>query len=257
MIQSCFSGGWNNNPTVQQFQAAFRRLITRCGAAEAGSTGNVIAQDSTELFQASTSVYLPPTVNFEDEEEASADIILDPMVLPAHLLTLQTTPLLGNILVYISGWVVKKTLKKLKCDRCRQALVTEKQGQKYGRYFAFLRLKNNGGLILPSDGVISIVLSAEHHLRTAMRAQNSKRLKLLELQKNVLSDVGQYDLLNLGDHIGNSAVGIDNHHFSIIRIIAEVFYELRQHHIAKIHNLHMHRKNIRQNNNKIVLFLGQ
>jgi len=52
-------GGWNNNPTAVQFMASFRRLISRCGAESAvEKTGNVQAQDATEMVQAST--YIPP-----------------------------------------------------------------------------------------------------------------------------------------------------------------------------------------------------
>ncbi|KAL1006460.1 hypothetical protein UPYG_G00072680 [Umbra pygmaea] len=42
------AGGWNNIPTVGQFRAAFRHLISRCGV-KTGETGNVIGQDSTDF----------------------------------------------------------------------------------------------------------------------------------------------------------------------------------------------------------------
>ena len=55
---TCFSGGWNNNPTALHFKAAYHRLICHIGAS--GATGNVRSQDDTELVNSATPTYVSP-----------------------------------------------------------------------------------------------------------------------------------------------------------------------------------------------------
>jgi hypothetical protein len=68
-----FAGGWNNNPTIQQFKGAFRKLIARAGAIH-GCTENAVAHESTELVRAALSSYVPPNNIRGDGEEDARDI---------------------------------------------------------------------------------------------------------------------------------------------------------------------------------------
>lgn len=230
--------------------SAFRRLISHCGAASSGGkTGNVSSQDVTEMVQASTSLYVPPdcgaqpsTTDMFEEFLFNVDFSVAQPRLGA---------MLGNVLVYICGWVVRKLMKKLTCNPCRLALVSRAPSKKYCDYFALLHLKDNGGLISPSDGIISIVLLVEHYLRSSQKAT------LLKIQTQVLHDIGAKDIFELGDHIAHTNVGISNHNFSLVRLCVEVFYDLRKHHMVKLHNSQLHKQNMRHRNNKSVLFKGQ
>ena len=124
-------GGWNNNPTVVHFKAAFRKLITRCGvAADRGSTGNVTAQTNMEMVQLST--YVPPAIS------DSPDVCHDSLVTSTQLLKSYNS-VVGNILVYISGWVVRKLLQKVTCEQCRLSCVSTHGSIKYTEYCVFTR----------------------------------------------------------------------------------------------------------------------
>lgn len=175
-------------------------------------------------------------------------------------MTPQQSTLLNNILVYVSGWVVKKALMKTGCNTCRNVIVTTSAGPKHQEAFVFLKLKNNGGLIFPSDGVLRVVKAAERHLRQLCNSNvttANSRMKLLHVQSRVMAELAHLDVFDMGDHILNTAEGIDNHHFSLIKKIVEIFYNIRQHHMIKLHNLNLHKKNIRQKSTKTIIFLGQ
>lgn len=257
-----FTGGWNNNPTVIQFRAAFRRLISRCGALTAGSTGNAVALDDTELIQAATSTYVPPTVCREHDQavdmfELGLGEFDDP--LPLHVCH-RMEPILENILVYIGGWVVRKALMKLTCSDCRTSLVHagDLSTMKYGKSYFFLQLKSNGGLLSPSEGVMDILVSAEHHMRQLSDIHTaSKIVSCLHIQTSVMSDLGHVDIFKLGAHIAETQHGIENHHLTLLKLIVQVFYNVRQHHIMKLHNLKLRSKSVRQKCTKTVIFLGQ
>lgn len=193
------------------------------------------------------STYLPPNAF---EEDASASPFEDSPISSEHCYSLNINPLLGNISVYISSWVVRKVLRKLSCSSCRISLASTMLSSKYESYCMLLRLKNKGGLMLPSDGTISVVLAAESFMRSVSSPLDTVQLK-------VLQEIGLKDIFGLGQHILDTAVGIDNHHTSLVRLVVEAFYDLRQHHRAKLHNMQLHEQCIRHRNTKAVLFRGQ
>lgn len=212
------------------FKAAFRRLISQCGGeSTSGVTGNVSSQDDTELIQASLTTYVPPTVACQRTSN-SLDVLSDRTLLPEDIaqLACHHGDLLGNIVVYISGWVVKKLLDKVKCDVCRCALVAPKLGR-FDSKFAFLQLKNNKCLCYPSDGVVTVTMRVEQCLRMA-----GSKMTLLKVQVIVLSHEGSRDLFYLGDHITETASGLENHFFCLVRLAVQIYHDVRLHHIAKV-----------------------
>ena len=70
-----------------QFQAIFRRLITRCGVSP-GTSGNVRSLDGTFALQA-TSTYLPPT--FTRSHQTEPEDMFDNDLLSHDLLTVNVT----------------------------------------------------------------------------------------------------------------------------------------------------------------------
>ncbi|KAL0965980.1 hypothetical protein UPYG_G00288990 [Umbra pygmaea] len=122
------SGGWNNNPNASQFKYIFRKLMARCGVVKP-CRGNVTAQDDTESIPAAidtstslSAVDMSSAAGGEDLPSPFADIpalVNDHSYLPVHF-----DGLVDNALMYISGFVVRRALKKLSCDVCRASLVT-------------------------------------------------------------------------------------------------------------------------------------
>ncbi|KAK5921393.1 hypothetical protein CgunFtcFv8_025102 [Champsocephalus gunnari] len=121
------SGGWNNNPNASQFKYIFRKLMARCG---------VVKPSSKE--------------EGEDLPSPFADI---PALVHDHsYLPTRFDGLVDNALVYISGFVVRRTYKKLSCDVCRASLVTDAASASKDKSYHLLTLRNNGGLVIPSEG---------------------------------------------------------------------------------------------------------
>ena len=58
-------------------------------------------------------------------------------------------------LFYISGFVVRKIQKKLSCEVCRA--VTAAVTSSFDQSSHLLELKNNGGLMIPSQGTVKVV----------------------------------------------------------------------------------------------------
>jgi len=251
LILLACTGGWNNNPNAIQFQTVFRRLLTRCGI-KAGLSGNVVPQDNTSF------VCLTRDDQPVSDSEAVSPFEDNHIILHDHdYMSPSINALVQNTVVYIAGWAVRKALRSLSCDVCRAALVTSHQPDFSGAYH-LLTLKNNGGLFVPSEGVVKVLMVAEKRVRllsSVCRASNN--VTSLQVITAVCDAVGSNDVFDLGDHITDTQHGIDNHHYKTMRVLVEIYVDLRLHHIAKLHTIRLHNSSVRHKLTKTILFKGQ
>lgn len=153
---------------------------------------------------------------------------------------------------------MRKLLNRLKCSACRCACVTQEAPKEYTAAYQLIELRNNGGLFLPSEGILKVLISAERHLRHFCYINKAtNNLTVLRLQQIVLAEHGASDIFGLEHHIFDSAEGIDHHGIDLIRLTVSHFYTLRQHHIAKLHTLRLQGRVVRQSLNKTIIFKGQ
>lgn len=244
-----FLGGWCNNPSAAHFKNIFRKIISRCGALTT-NTGNCLNLDDLTLVQNATSTYIPPVQDAEEVVEVFVDA---PFLVPQP-----EQEVLENILVYISGWVVRKLLPRVTCEICKEALLLQPGISRYATSYFFLELKTNGGLVKPSEGVVSVVVAAERHLRQISSITKlPKKSQQKHLEVRVLSELGNLDIFYMGDHVLESQEGIDNHHLSLIRSIIQHFCTLRHHYTSRLHNIKIHESVKRNKLTRDIIFLGQ
>ncbi|CAJ1061394.1 uncharacterized protein LOC127534177 [Xyrichtys novacula] len=191
--------------------------MARCGVVKPSSKGNVTAQDDTESLPAEavssaaqsyhidTSIANLSAVDMssaegEDLPSPFADIpalVHDHSYLPKHF-----DGLVENVLVYISGFVVRRTLRKLSCDVCRSSLVTDAESARQDQSYHLLTLKNNGGLVIPAEGIVKVVRAAERVVRQAAAdSTRSQPIKMLEVRYMVQKRIGTEDVFLLGEHL--------------------------------------------------------
>jgi hypothetical protein len=200
--------------------------------------------------------FLPHAVDtvFEADTPISYQDVLSEHSYSARLPTL--TPYVENVCTYIAGFVVRRLLPRLKCTECRELLV----GVADAPNCCFLRLKNNGGLITPSQCVISVVQLAEKNVRALIPVDNAVHVfaRLGErLEHTVMQDVHFSELFSHTDHMVNSAEGIDNHVCSLVRQIVRFYIDIRKFHLVKSWNINQRGVTVRQSMTKLVLFKNQ
>jgi hypothetical protein len=229
--------------------------MARCGAFT-GSTGNVLALDDTAL-----TCFSPDMLNDSFDGESNDDyspFVHDCVAVDHDYCSPKLESLVENVVVYISGWVVRKVMQRLKCDRCRQSLVSSNPPSSFLSAFHLLTLKNNGGLVIPSEGLVTTCETAEKVIRqmtSCNKASNS--ISTAAMISKVLAIIGSRDIFELNEHVIETQYGIDNHHFVLVRGIATRYINLRQHHIAKLHTMQMHGSSLRHSITKTILFKGQ
>lgn len=245
------AGGWNNNPDSQQFQAIFKRITFRCGV-HPGDTGNVKQLDDTDVvLQAPSMDEAAPSPFVED----SSRTILDHDY--SHLMNASTAKIVDNSVVYVAGWVVKKAITTLKCDVCREALVTTDTPE-YDKAYHLLKLKNRGGLVIPSQGTVAVIKEAEKAIRQLMDIQSvSRHCKPARIEYIVKARLGTSDVFHMQEHVLQTQHGIDNHFFDLVSVLVHTYFKLRQHHIARLYNLRQQGTSVRHKLTKTILFKGQ
>jgi hypothetical protein len=239
-------GGNNNNPTSQMFRWAYRAVLTHVGVV-ASAAANITPLDSTELLVARNE-----TVGFTEADLFSADVFVsEEQVLSLPMLS----SLSENVCCYISGFIVRKLTSRLKCATCRELLLSSTV---LPDSRAFLELKNNGGLVVPSQGVNAVVKHAEKCVRMVVHTCDATRLKQFghQLEVDVLSAVDPYALFGF-EHAMETFDGVDNHVISLTRLIVRSYVNLRKNKIAKLWNLTRTSTNIRHKLTKLILFKNQ
>ena len=242
-----FLGGWNNNPSAGQFQGIFRRLMVRCGVTPSTS-GNVAPQDETVSLSAVEMSSPSETEELEVPFVNVSALIGDHSYLPTRF-----GGLVENALVYIAGFVVRQVLRKLSCGACRASLVTDAARASFDESYHLLTLKNKGGLMIPSEGTVKVVRSAERFIRQRASGQ---AVSVSVIQQFVRADIWTDDVFLLKEHIQDTQFGIENHHFALLSLVVSVFHKIRLHHIAKLSTLQLQTGNSRKKLSKTILFKG-
>lgn len=152
----------------------------------------------------------------ETEELPSPFVNISAIVCDHSYLPTRFGGLVDNALVYISGFVVRQILRKLSCDVCRVSLVTDAVSASFDQSYHLLPLKNKGGLMIPSEGTVKVVRSAERFIR---QSSSGQAVRVSLINQFVRAEIGSEDVFSLGEHIQEMQFGIDNHHFVLLSLV--------------------------------------
>lgn len=273
-IETLFSvfrslNGFNNNPNVVQFTAAFKRIMVKnqikasynanCldhGTEQAfislnkpSRYTNAEADRSKEIRNQSSltklnSIAIAPLIdeNEQDEELISNfnEAIRNEVVISEYI---------SNVVVYISGFVERHIKDKIKCEHCFNALVTEDKACS-----ALISAKNRGGLLVPQRSVYKICLIVEKEIRASSLLANFYNDIINRSTRQIVCE-NIFNHMPI-DHILN-ADPLNNHRILLIKSVIEYYLKIRLHHISKIESSKCNETKIRQQFNKLILFKGQ
>ena len=178
----------------------FRRFLVRVGV-QPDSSGNCInfASDTHEDFE------------ILDPFTAAPDFCVD-------------SDFVLNVVTYTGGFVVRDVLKHETCSFCRVSLIDAVNRE--NRFFHlghFLRLKNNGGLLMPSENVIFVLKATERLYRAIPDFKKDKACLIFtrlfeEIPENTFSS----------PHMLESG-----HRMKLIRSLVVSYVRIRSHHVAR------------------------
>ena len=225
-------GGSNNNPSAVQLRAIWKRLLTH-NRVKAIASGNCEPLDSCSLLNISSCIdQMQRTANVDfDTVSYVRRMDAEPAERPSHvdqehdyLPSITSLSLfVENVVVYIAGYVVRSLNSKLSCDTCREALQCECLFDDVSRDdFQLLVQKNRGGLITPTQDVITVCKTAESCIRSAISPVQKTTIGhdvSATLVNNVLMKLIGTKVFNcLSDH-GLSTLPMGNHQVELMRAV--------------------------------------
>ncbi|KYN07865.1 THAP domain-containing protein 9 [Cyphomyrmex costatus] len=112
-------GGYNNNPNCIQFTSAYKRLLHH-NEVKSSAAANCLPLDNTNILTISSTKKIKKSPKELDEEDIE-DIMVDDI--PLQLIN----STLHNSVLYISGFIEMRMLKKITCETCIQLVNESKE----------------------------------------------------------------------------------------------------------------------------------
>ena len=166
------AGGFNNNPTAQQFTAAYKRLLLRSSIS--GGKGNCQQEDPTQLLHS-----FDDTCKVGDQDITISNAALIRKYDLTERRPVQSdhdycdSPNMANLteykkaaISYIAGYVAKMVVKQTLCTQCCTALGSTKSTT----MSSFLKKKDRGGLFKPTQSVITVCEETERRFQRMLTA---------------------------------------------------------------------------------------
>ena len=226
LLFACIRGknGYNNNPDVRIFKSALKRLMLRNSivASKNANCAMLEENDFNPIFSLKWSKNRAPL-----EESNELDENNDTDILP-HVTQLSTqSPYQVSILAYIAGFIVRTLKRSLDCEFCFRALELD-SSQVPNYAFDFIILKNRGGLVFPSNGVLRILKAAEVVGGTySFPSITAEKKLILVLQNKTIRMLPNISFPGLSCDFENEFVGEDIHSYQPTKEILHRFFELR------------------------------
>jgi hypothetical protein len=255
-------GRWNNNPTAGQFRSAYRPLLMK-NDIKSQLTGNAVAQEDIAMLPSTAVVVARESVaNTDDILKRYGLVSLDSEFNHNYSATLNTcniSEFSANIITYVAGYVSKKLCKKVVCAGCKSALLSE---SKLAQNCILLKRKDAGGLVYPSDNVITVCTVAECCLRFIAAASGKSLIQqqnmCLVLQIAVIEKTQHLNLFSGDENEQSCKVDMfESHQINLIRLVVDSYVNIRFYSMEKMFTEKLHAKSVRFNSNKQVLFAHQ
>jgi hypothetical protein len=123
-----------------------------------------------------------------------------------------------------------------------------------------IALKNNGGLVCPSDSVVKVIKHCEKYIRSVVDIHCMKKAQWESIAiVKILSSFHCNVFEDLSEHFIESSCGLDvNHYYSLLKLIVTEFIRLRRFHAIKTANIYEIRgRSVRHKLTKSVIFRHQ
>ena len=255
----------NNNPNVPQFKSALKKLLLHASVT-ASKYGNCLAFDSelvSPIFSLKWSKNRTSLSPLSEEEEQSDELPMEIDLLDQFSVSENKE----NILAYIGGFIVRRLSKSIDCISCCGAMLADDITK---RNLSLISLKDNGGLIYPSEDVVAILIVCEKYFHCYVRGVegngiNSSKKLHATLFRDIVRDLSttrpdKILFSSLLQHdLDTHCISEDFHSTQIMKAIIKLYLKMRLLRYAQKYSqdvVSAGKLGKRQQLNKLVLFNG-
>ncbi|KYN09176.1 THAP domain-containing protein 9 [Trachymyrmex cornetzi] len=218
-------GGFNTNPTANQFIAAYKRLLVHADVDISKSANSTII-DETVVLNISTTALTNNTgeqsiidnlTHDYTEKQDSVIVKSDHNYYHDFHNEWLCSDYIEDVVSYIAGFIVKSITKKIKCQICLSCLTCDET-------LSYLqKRKCRGGLTSASKDVITTCLIGEKVFRTCDNVFHTKNI-IQKLLLKAMHIIPSHVFNN--DHLFDQNTLVD-HRGQLLRIILTKYFNLR------------------------------
>jgi hypothetical protein len=256
--------GKNTNPDVLQFKSALKKLLLHASVT-ASKYSNCLAFDSDVVSPIFSLKWTKNRSAMSEEEDPMDD---DHSTMDLNLLdNFAVSENKEAILTYIGGSIVRKLCKAIDCAQCREAMMADDITK---RNYSLISLKDNGGLVYPSDDVVTILIVCEKYFHCHVRGvdghgMNSSKKLQATLFRDIVRELsttrpGKILFTSLLQHdLDTHSMTEDYHSTQVMKAIIKSFLKMRLLRYAQQHTMDVvsaGKLGKRHQLNKLVLFNG-
>ena len=180
--------------------------------------------------------------------EVSYDFDLD-LELPNEMALLDNR-FIDNVLIYISGFIMKKILDKETCMYCYTYLKENKERISC----ELINFRQLGGLVYPLFDIVTIVQTSNKVLASAL--EKDSLCNVLKCGKSITNEIVAEILSSETNLLQEIALHDQQHRLKLLKIIVFSFISLKGKHLCRTENIKCSTL-IRHKNTKQVLFLHE
>lgn len=209
-------GGFNNNPTSNQFSAAYKRLLHH-NEVKSSAQGNCLELEHVNILTVSSRRKNKEKVDEEESTSNIDDINIDEIPLQYVDATA------NHAITYISGFVEKIVFQKLQCEECISIF-----SQLPKEDSSFIALKSRWFLTFPSQDTYKIICTAEkiynvNRINTALRKEHILTHLIVQTMRNL--DISNI-FVQFEEHTKTCEI-MENHIYFLIKLIIKMFLKIK------------------------------
>lgn len=246
MIEFAFSG-YNDNPTAQQFEAAYRKLLIHNDVV-CSKKANVI-ETGTKILTVSSNrpTVKKPVLELNDDgldeyfgEDYFQSFHVDQYVDDNH----------SHSLAYMASVIEAKIItgkrRIVKCDHCVEAFIENELIED-----SFIRFKaRKSNIMQPCRSTFEICKFVNTFVKSCEERSASYQAVVIQILRKISFET-LYASSDFDKHSSNG------HKYELVKKIVELFMHMKSVHIAKCYTLDVHENPIRHSMRELVHELGQ
>jgi DNA transposase THAP9 len=223
-------GGQNDNPTAQQFEGAYKRLLLHSDLVHSVHA-NCLQQDGTVGLSIGENTSdaggnLIPNITDADEEE---DFVFEYNVLLNALSTYT-----ADITYNIAGFIIRKLNKVVHCQSCKVLLLASDQPESS----ALVKIKDQGSAVYASKDVAELCQLAEQVFDHFTKEEQQMIRKNCNIMENLLSIALQNNFNVQFSAHGLNCDGVlqeeyNEHPKKLIKLVLTNYFTIRLQHYGK------------------------
>lgn len=242
-FNACSFLGFNDNPTAQQFEAAYRKLLIHNDVV-CSKKANVI-EPGTKILNVSSN--RPASKNHDQEQVVMNDIFLDEDFDDSFFAGSYIDDAHSHSLAYMASVLEAKIIggkrRLIKCEECVATFIENELLED-----SFIRFKaRRSNVMQPCRSTFEICKIVDSYIKSCEERSSSYQAIVVQILRKL-----QFENLYPSSNFENHLLPKFHHKYEFVKKIIELYMHMKSVHIAKLFTLKKHENPMRHTYRKLI-----